>query len=305
MKKFYIVTPCYNGIAWLPGCVRSVVDQVIQGIEVHHHIQDGGSADGSAEWLEQWESQHNNLPGYTFSYESAPDKGMYDAINIAWAKMPENTDITAHLNCDEQYLPSVLLSISKLFVMHPKAEVLLGSYIILDKNLHYICHRSPVLPTLPTSWLNCVCITNSSFYQASAFRARQMQYNTKWRCVSDLVFFRDLVRQRVQFHCVPILTSTFVCTGENLAWSDRAHQEWLSLVPDAPAPFYWAHGFIYRYVNFCRRCKNLMQKNPRNYSIYRDDVAQREYYDILKPSAKWKSRKKAYTGSCRLQPSAD
>ena len=82
--KFYIITPAWNALRWLPCAVRSVRDQACPSIEVHHHVQDGGSTDGSREWLETWQREHGNEPDYRFSFESAPDRGMYDAINRAW-----------------------------------------------------------------------------------------------------------------------------------------------------------------------------------------------------------------------------
>ena len=103
--KFYIVTPAYNALQWLQGCVRSVADQVKEGVEVHHHVQDGGSTDGTPSWLKTWQEEHQGVSGYTFTFESAKDAGMYDALNMAWEKIPSDAGVTAHLNCDEQYLP--------------------------------------------------------------------------------------------------------------------------------------------------------------------------------------------------------
>lgn len=103
--KFYIVTPAYNALSWLQRCIYSVADQVAEGVEVHHHIQDGGSSDGTPEWLENWQQEHASSPGYTFTYESGKDAGMYDALNKAWEKTPSDAAVTAHLNSDESTFP--------------------------------------------------------------------------------------------------------------------------------------------------------------------------------------------------------
>ena len=127
--KFFIVTPTFNSLRWLPGCIASVRNQVSDGgvgcdvlgvkperldylnpktqhlkpsalpITVHHHIQDGGSTDGTVDWLRQYDAEvrrqqsevsnpktsnlkpNTAVPGYTFSYASEPDNGMYDALN--------------------------------------------------------------------------------------------------------------------------------------------------------------------------------------------------------------------------------
>ena len=85
--KFYIVTPTYNSLNWLRCCIKSVADQVCEDVEIHHHVQDGCSTDGTPLWLEQWREQSLSIVGYKFTYDSEPDKGMYDAINKAWDKI--------------------------------------------------------------------------------------------------------------------------------------------------------------------------------------------------------------------------
>ena len=79
--KCYIVTPTYNSLHWLPRCVRSVASQVGGGVQIHHHVQDGGSSDGTVEWLRNWSNSHSGQEGYTITFASGKDAGMYDAIN--------------------------------------------------------------------------------------------------------------------------------------------------------------------------------------------------------------------------------
>ena len=285
--KFYIVTPSFRAISWLPRCVRSVADQVGDGVEVHHHVQDGDSDDGSAEWLAAWQKAHADTPGYIFSYECSSDDGMYDAINKAWELLPDDADVTAHLNADEQYLPGALAAVAAWQQKKPAAEVLLGTYIIADEENRYICHRRPVVPRAWSSWLNCACITNSAFYRADAFRRIQPRFDIQWRCVGDLVFFRELTWRKVRFCTIPVVTSLFICTGENLAWTDRAHEEWLSLHAGVPWLFLRANAFIYRWVNFKRRVADVFLKSPRQYEAYAADAASRVLYRIDEPSVAW------------------
>jgi len=296
--KFYIVTPTFNSLAWLPACIRSVMDQAIQGVEVHHHVQDGGSVDGTSSWLEAWKLRHANVPGYTFTYVSERDKGMYDAINLAWALLPDDADVTAHLNSDEQYLPGVLAKLLNYFTIYPRSEVLLGSYLILDANMHYICHRRPVLPKVWSSLLNCTCITNSAFYRASSFRGRKMAYDTRWKSIGDLVFFRNLLIEGVRFYTIPLMTSSFVCTGGNLAWSGLAHEEWLTLNKETRGlPFFIYSKIPFKWVNFNRLVADFFSLRPRDYEVYCGDEDARRRFKILLPTARWNHRKKAFAAA--------
>lgn len=288
--KFYIVTPTYNALKWLPRCVRSVADQVGEGVEIHHHVQDGGSTDGAAEWLIPWQTAHEGVAGYTFTYASEKDAGMYDAINRAWDLLPDDADVTAHLNSDEQYLPGALAEIADWMHRKPAAEVLLGTYIIVDAENQYICHRRPVIPRSWSSWLNCACITNSSFYRCDSFRRLAPRFDARWRCVSDLVFFRELTWKQVRFCTVPVITSLFVCTGSNLAWTGLAQDEWKSLHAEVPLPVRLFHGIISRWVNFKRRIVNLFCEPPRRYVAYDADVPEPREYPIDRPTVIWRKQ---------------
>lgn len=298
--KFYIVTPTFNSLTWLPACIRSVMDQAIQGVEVHHHVQDGGSVDGTSSWLEDWKQRHANVPDYTFSYVSERDEGMYDAINLAWSKLPDDAAFTAHLNSDEQYLPGTLAKLLDCFAIYPRAEVLLGSYLILDADMHYICHRRPVVPKVWSSHFNCTCITNSAFYRASAFRGRKMAYDTRWKSIGDLVFFRDLLVENVRFYTIPLMTSSFVCTGGNLAWSGLSFEEWSTLKSETRGlPFFLYTRLPFKWVNFKRLVADFLLPAPRDYSVYFADEDSRRCFKILLPTARWGHRHHALEGAVR------
>ena len=86
---FSIVTPSFDMHSYLKLCARSVEDQ--QGPSTEHIVVDGGSRDGTVEWLRE----HPELNSV-----SEPDQGMYDAINkgLSMAKCA----LIGQLNCDEQ-----------------------------------------------------------------------------------------------------------------------------------------------------------------------------------------------------------
>src|SRR5688572_31350980 len=96
---FSIITPSFRNSEWLKLCVASVADQ---GVEHEHIVQDGGSDDGTLDWL-------RIDPRVQAHVEK--DAGMYDAINRGLNRA--TGDIIAHLNCDEQYLPGALPAVEK------------------------------------------------------------------------------------------------------------------------------------------------------------------------------------------------
>ena len=289
--KFYIVTPTFNALPWLQRCVRSVADQVVDGVEVHHHVQDGGSADGTPAWLDAWQRGHLGVPGYTFTYESAKDAGMYDAINIAWEKMPADAFITAHLNSDEQYLPDALKGVADTFMRFSTAEIVLGTYIIVDAESRYICHRRPVKPARWRSQTVCEIITCSCFHRVDVFREHGIRFNTSYKALADMVFYRSIVAAQPVFCVQPgLLTSVFTVTGENLAWSAGADKEWKREMAALPWYVSRSHGGAYRISNLLRRFADWFAPSPANYSIYMPEQEVRRLISVNHPTAHWGMR---------------
>ena len=289
--KFYIVTPTFNALSWLERCVRSVADQAGAGVEVHHHVQDGGSGDGTPAWLEAWQREHQDIPGYTFTYESGRDAGMYDAINLAWEKMPSDAAVTAHLNSDEQYLPGALKGVAAAFETHARAEIVLGTYVIVDADSRYICHRRPVQPARWRSQTVCEIITCSCFHRADAFRRHGIRFDTRYRALADLVFYRDILNSKPCF-CVQagLVTSSFTVTGDNLAWTDRSQREWDNEMKSLPWYVSGRHGIAYRVNNLLRRIADARCEAPHSYSIYMPGGETREERAIKCPTAHWGMR---------------
>lgn len=289
--KFYIVTPAFRALERLRGCIRSVADQVGEGVEVHHHVQDGGSADGTAEWMAEWQAAHADVPGYTFTWESCKDNGMYDAINRGWEKLPTDADITAHLNADEQYCPHALQQVAQEMLAHPKADILLGTYIILDKEGKYHCHRRPVRPFNWSSTTNCDIITCSCFHRVSTFMKHGIRCNTQYKAMADLVLFRDIVRTAPCILMRPqLITSGYTVTGSNLAWTEAALAECKRYFESLPRFFTYAHPFIYRCVNLRRRIVNYFCSQPRECAFYPLDGEKRVVQNIERPTCIWRNQ---------------
>lgn len=289
--KFYIVTPTFNSLSWLQRCIRSVADQAGEGVEVHHHIQDGASTDGTPVWLAEWQLAHADIPGYTFTYESAADDGMYDAINKAWEKMPSDAAVTAHLNSDEQYLPGALKGVSEAFETHSEAEIVLGTYIIVDSDSRYICHRRPVMPARWRSQTVCEIITCSCFHKAEAFLRHGIRFDTSYKALADLVFYRAIVENRPCVCVQPeLVTSIFTVTGGNLAWTERSQREWDAEMKALPWYVSRRHGIAYRFNNMLRRFTDIRCEQPRSYVVYMPQGEERCERIIKRPTARWGMR---------------
>jgi len=176
--KFSIITPSLNQSAYLPECVESVRGQVLGKAEklktetlkkeecgyvpvstfqhfsvsefsVEHLIQDGGSVDGTVEWLLEKAEKLKGEEGeetpisacqrvsisdfaerYAFSFVSGADKGQTDAINKGLARA--TGDILSYLCADDYLLPGALARVAEIFDAHPEVDVVYGDYAFLE-----------------------------------------------------------------------------------------------------------------------------------------------------------------------------
>lgn len=109
-----IVTPVFNGGKFLDQTVLSLVSQAGR-FRLRLHIQDGGSTDGTVEMARAWADRlrDGGMPevcdGIEFSWDSSPDRGMYDAINKGFAAIGvEDDDILGYLNSDDLLAPGAV-----------------------------------------------------------------------------------------------------------------------------------------------------------------------------------------------------
>ena len=120
-----IVTPVFNSVRWIELCLQSV-RYALQGQSYEHIVVDGGSTDGTLEYLKQ-QKDIRLIPG--------PDKGMYDALNKGMAAARGR--ILGHLNADEQYDRAGLAhALEKLD--QTAADAVFGPTIMLDEHLNFL-----------------------------------------------------------------------------------------------------------------------------------------------------------------------
>jgi glycosyltransferase involved in cell wall biosynthesis len=98
--KFTIVTPSFNGAAFIERTIASVAAQR-GAFEVEHVIVDGGSSDGTVEILKR----HPAL-----RWISEPDRGQSDALNKGFRRA--TGDVLAWLNADDVYEPGALAAVA-------------------------------------------------------------------------------------------------------------------------------------------------------------------------------------------------
>jgi glycosyltransferase involved in cell wall biosynthesis len=222
---FSIITPTYNAESWIRGCVASVADQ--DGVTVEHIVQDGGSKDGTAEYV---------LSEPRVLAESKADKGMYDAINQGFQR--STGEFVLHLNADEELLPGALRAVADQFQQNPALDVVLTGTLMCNADGTLNCYRKPLSPPLSILLTSHHPVqTCSIFLRRSSFADRPWLYDPRFRYGSDVHLMIDIVRERKRIGVLDRFTSVFFLTGANmgLARSVEAEKEYAYQLSLAPA----------------------------------------------------------------------
>jgi glycosyltransferase involved in cell wall biosynthesis len=209
---FSIATPALNSLPELRQCIGSVRAQ--PDVEVEHLIQDGGSDDGTVEFLANRPDLHS---------ASQPDNGMYDAINRAWAR--SNGDILSWLNTDEQYLEGTLDAVSKAFSENPDIDAVFGNVILVDPSGAPVAARREIP-------LRRWYVANGILYAQSCttFIRRRVRethglLDTRYRIVGDLDWILRLLDNNVRFLHLDRYLGLFTVGTDNLSLSTQAAKE--------------------------------------------------------------------------------
>ena len=276
--KFSIVTPSFCNSRWLKLCIASVADQ--QGVEHEHIVQDSCSDDGTQDWL----PQDRRVRAFI-----EKDTGMYDAINRGYRRA--QGDILAYLNCDEQYLPGALKTVSVFFESHPEVEVVLAGTIVINADGGYICHRHSLVPLPQHIWFRFSALTSSVFLRRRVVAERGLFFDTRWRAIADFHWFLTLSKNKVPMAVCDDFTSIFTDTGKNFGLSPESVREieatatmmpkWVRLLKPA-----WVVHHRLR-----RLAAGHFSLKPMSYSIYTlNSPAQRVRFDVPKPTGIWWDR---------------
>jgi glycosyltransferase involved in cell wall biosynthesis len=271
-----VVTPSLNMLDYLKRCVASVGDQ--EGAGVEHLVMDGGSTDGTAQWLA---AQPHLIS------EVRRDDGMYGAVNRGFLRARGR--IIAHLNADEQYLPGTLATAVRYFDGHPDVDVLFGDTLTVRPDGSLIAFRKTIRPFRPLLSLPPLYASTA----ATFFRRRLVEdealYDSSYKDIADLAWFANLVRGYRLAH-IRRYCATFTLTGSNRSLNAAVIapelRRYLETVP------WWIKRFHghWRLLRWTAKALDgcYFQTSPLQYAIYAPgQLTSRTVFAAHKPSFRW------------------
>lgn len=274
--RFSVITPSFRNAAWLKLCIASVADQ---SVDVEHIVQDGGSDDGTLDWL----PGDRRVRAFV-----EQDAGMYDAINRGWRKA--RGDLLAHLNCDEQYLPGALRQVRQFFESHPDVEVLFGDAVVVNEHGGYLWHRKTVPPR---RWHTALCplstLTCALFFRRTVLENHQLFFDVQWRIIGDSDWMLRALQARLRMAVLRQFTSVFAHTGGNLSLDPRAREETKRFYACSPAWLRRLRPVILLHHRLSRLWRGVYFQKPFTYSVYTPaSPDQRVLQSAARPTFRWR-----------------
>lgn len=270
MIDFTIITPSLDMLRWLKCCVASVNDQKVN----HEHIiVDGGSTDGTVEWLKKQD--------YLIKIIDA-DNGMYEAINKG-IKVARGNYI-AYLNSDEQYLEDVLSFIYCEFEKHPDADIIYGNRININEDGSFNSFKK-------TLRFNKNYILSSSLYIPSCalfFRRKIFDegnyFDESYRSCGDAEFFIRLDELGYRFKLTNRYISTFAIRKNNLSQNNYSLVERKRL--EESFNINKTSKVVYKMAKMGEKLitGKYIQRFPLKYSIYCNNADIRQNYIVKRGS---------------------
>ncbi len=270
-----IVTPSYNMLDYIKLCSASIADQ---NVDYEHVIIDGGSRDGTVQWL----NDSKNI-----IYVSEKDNGMYNALNKAIDM--SRGEIVGHLNCDEQYLPGVLKFVVDFFNGHPNVDFIAADFLIIDPQGEFVAYRKSFQPRWQYFFSNYMYTTTATlFYRRKVFAA--CRFNESYRSIADAIFLYDVMRRGFKGIHVQKFFSVFTFSGNNLSLQPISAIEKARFKKTLPSwykalkPLFAVFFYIERLLN-----NTVSQVSPLAYSIFtKDDLYKRKEFVKVNPGYRLK-----------------
>jgi len=267
MLDFSIITPSLNMSEYLKRAVASVKDQ---DVLYEHIIIDGGSTDGTIEYLEN----ENNIKLFT-----GKDNGMYDAINKGFINAKGK--YIGQLNCDEQYLPGILKMVKQFFETYPDIDIIYGNKINIYPDGTFNSFKKSF--NLRKNYIiasSLYIYTSSLFYRRKILDEGNM-FNPEYKSVGDVDYILRLINKNYKFKHVNSFFSVFTITGNNLSRNEISKTERKKIIKK----YYHKPLFLLFFINILRILEKTFEgayfiSLPHSYFIYTDNLNVRTEFKI-------------------------
>ena len=226
---------------------------------------------------------------YHLTIHCERDGGMYDAVNRGFEKA--TGELMAYLNCDEQYLPGALRSVTERFSREPNLEMLFADAVVVEKDGKFLCFRKAQVPFRDQLWFRMPVLTCATFLRRRVFAEKQVRLDETKKVLGDVIWIMRAQERKIRMGTLRRFTSAFTETDANLGVGGAADREFLEL--RARMPGHVRRGI--KLYELWHKVRSVLSGSrhaaPFSYEIYTDfDLTAKKSFDVPHPTAVWKGR---------------
>jgi glycosyltransferase involved in cell wall biosynthesis len=182
-----IMTPVYNGAAYLEELIVSVRDQDYPHVE--HLIIDDGSTDNGATLEILGRYPH-------LRWWSRPNQGQYATMNEGL--QAAHGELICFLSVDDMLVPGAITRVVGLYLSHPALDVIYGKVLFVDR--HGEPYPMSFRRTPLWSYPYFAHISHSSLYvRRSVLISRSLLFCTDYNYVADFEWIIRLMENQLEF----------------------------------------------------------------------------------------------------------
>ena len=193
-----VITIVYNNVADVEKTIRSVVEQSYPDIE--YIIIDGGSTDGTVDIIKKYDDKIS-------FWESAPDKGIYDAMNKGIVKASGkwiNFMNSGDYFYDSQVIENCIKTISN---NNKDYKIAYGNFIWKNDNVeNFVIAKNTIRMhyTMPSA--------HQSFLVDTQLHKKDL-YDTDYKIAADFDFLCKMQYKGIRFLKMPVTISVYQAGG--------------------------------------------------------------------------------------------
>ncbi len=182
--KISVITPSFNQAEFLERTICSVLDQGYPDLE--YIVIDGGSTDGSVDIIRKYA----DCLAY---WVSEPDRGQVDAINKGLQRA--TGEWLCWQNSDDIFFPGAFDELAKTASTHPKANLIIGDMMLIDKTDRPLRDLRYVTPSHAALLAEGMLLANQAAFWRRDLQERVGLLDESYHCSFDYDWFLRLTRE--------------------------------------------------------------------------------------------------------------
>jgi glycosyltransferase involved in cell wall biosynthesis len=224
--KLSILTPVFNGAAYIEKCLQNVGSQITD--EIEHLILDGLSTDGTVEMVKAYAANHPHV-----RIISEKDKGQSDAMNKG-IKLAKGS-VIGFLNVDDYYEPGVLPRIIPLFEGKKEPAFICGNLNIWNADGSFRHFNKPDRLRLEELVSNCFewPYNPSAYFYHKSLHQLTGPYNKDNHYCMDYEFILESARLITLEHVDELWGNFFMAEGSKTQATNKKKADELFFVGKA------------------------------------------------------------------------